>query len=447
MESIALKEMLGTKSYPELKKVLNFSNSADISVLLDEFSGEDLICLYRLLSKEKAAHVFSYMEPDKQESLIKSMTDSELKYIMDEMFADDAADLIEEMPANLVKRILRHTSKEDRMAINELLNYPSGSAGSVMTTEFVDLKKNMTVSEAFAKIRKVGVDKETIYTCYVLDEERTLIGIISVKTLLLADAGDIIADIMETNYISVSTLDDKEEAAKKFDKYDLLALPVCDMEDRLVGIITIDDAVDVLIEEVTEDFEKMAAISPSDASYFKTSVWTHAKNRILWLVILMLTASITGAILTKYQEAFSAVPLLVSFIPMLMNTGGNCGNQSASLIIRGIALDEITPSDFFKTLFKEVRVSLIVALALAVINGVRILVFYKDIELTLVITFTLIITVIISKALGCSLPLLAKKLKLDPALMASPLITTVVDTCSMLIYFNIAIMIMGSRIG
>jgi len=309
------------------------------------------------------------------------------------------------------------------------------------------LKEYMTVQEAFSKIRRVGVDKETIYTCYVLNDERTLKGIITVKTMLLSDADAVIGDIMETNFIAVNTLDDKEDAAMMFDKYDFLALPVVDKENKLVGIITIDDAVDVLQEEVTEDFEKMAAISPSDASYFKTGVWTHAKNRILWLVILMLTASITGVILTKYQDAFSAVPLLVSFIPMLMNTGGNCGNQSASLIIRGIALDEITPADFFKAIFKEIRVSLIVAVALAVINGARILIFYKDLELALVISLTLIITVILSKMLGCSLPLLAKKLKLDPALMAAPLITTIVDTCSMFIYFNIAIMIMGSRIG
>ena len=447
MEMETLKELLSNKSYLKLRELLSDENSADISALLDEFDGEELILIYRLLSKEKAAHVFSYMEPDKQESLIKSMTDKELKDVMDEMFLDDAADLIEEMPSNLVKRILRHTSADDREIINNLLNYPPQSAGSVMTTEFIDLKEHMTVQEAFSKIRRVGVDKETIYTCYVLDDERTLKGIITVKTMLLSDADAVIGDIMETNFIAVNTLDDKEDAARMFDKYDFLALPVVDKEDKLVGIITIDDAVDVLQEETTEDFEKMAAISPSDASYFKTGVWTHAKNRILWLVILMLTASITGVILTKYQDAFSAVPLLVSFIPMLMNTGGNCGNQSASLIIRGIALDEITPSDFFKALFKEIRVSLIVAIALAVINGVRILIFYRDLELTLVISLTLIVTVILSKMLGCSLPLLAKKLKLDPALMAAPLITTIVDTCSMFIYFNIAIMIMGSRIG
>lgn len=445
MKSDALKEMLESRSFTELKEVLENSNSADISLLFGELYGEELILFYRLLSKDKAASVFSYMDPDTQESLIISMTDKELKEVMDEMFIDDAVDMIEEMPANLVKRILRHTSPEDRLAINELLHYPSGSAGSVMTVEFIDLKEQMTVAEAFAKIRRVGVDKETIYTCYVLDEARTLIGIVTVKTMLLSDSETKISDIMETNFISVNTLDDKEDAAKKFDKYDFLALPVVDTEDKLVGIITIDDAVDVLQEETTEDFEKMAAMTPSDSSYFKTSVWSHAKNRILWLVILMLSASITGAILTRYQEAFAAVPLLVSFIPMIMNTGGNCGNQSASLIIRGIALDEILPSDFFKALFKEFRVSLICALALAVVNGIRIYLVYKDIGLTIVISLTLICTVVISKALGCSLPLLAKKLKLDPALMASPLITTIVDACSMFIYFNIAMVMLGSQ--
>ena len=445
MKSDALKEMLESRSFTELKEVLENSNSADISLLFGELYGEELILFYRLLSKDKAASVFSYMDPDTQESLITSMTDKELKEVMDEMFIDDV-DMIEEMPANLVKRILRHTSPEDRLAINDLLHYPSGSAGSVMTVEFIDLKEQMTVAEAFAKIRRVGVDKETIYTCYVLDEARTLIGIVTVKTMLLSGNETKIGDIMETNFISVNTLDDKEDAAKKFDKYDFLALPVVDTEDKLVGIITIDDAVDVLQEETTEDFEKMAAMTPSDSSYFKTSVWSHAKNRILWLVILMLSASITGAILTRYQEAFAAVPLLVSFIPMIMNTGGNCGNQSASLIIRGIALDEILPSDFFKALFKEFRVSLICALALAVVNGIRIFLVYKDIALTIVISLTLICTVIISKALGCSLPLLAKKLKLDPALMASPLITTIVDACSMFIYFNIAMVMLGNKI-
>ncbi|MBE7027903.1 MAG: magnesium transporter [Ruminococcaceae bacterium] len=447
MEVDVLKNLLKQKRYSELKEMFKNKNSADISAALDELDSEELILIYRLIAKQEAAKVFSYMEPDTQEKLITYMTDKELKETMDEMFVDDAVDMIEEMPSNVVKRILRHTPPEQREIINMFLRYPSGSAGSVMTIEFIDLKAYMTVAEAFAKIKKVGVDSETIYTCYVLDEERTLIGIISVKTMLLADSKAKIVDLMETNFICVNTLDDKENAARKFDKYDLLALPVVDMESKMVGIITVDDAVDVLKEETTEDIEKMAAISPSDASYFKMSILTHAKNRILWLIVLMLSASITGGILTKYQNAFSAVPLLVSFIPMLMNTGGNCGNQSASLIIRGIALEEIMPSDFFRALFKEFGVSLLVAMVLSLINGLRIFIVYRDAELMIVITLTLIFTVILSKVLGCVLPILAKKLRLDPALMATPLITTIVDACSMVIYFNIALMIMGKRIG
>lgn len=447
MNEKSLGRLLEEKRYFELKEMLQKSNSADISSAIGNLRFEQLILIFRLLEKDKAADVFSYMEPYTQEKLICSMTDAELKEIMDEMFLDDAVDMIEEMPSNVVKRILKNTAPEEREIINKFLCYPSGTAGSVMTIEFVDLKAHMTVTEAFEKIRRVGVDSETIYTCYVLDDERMLVGIITVKTMLLADATSKIEDLMETNFISVNTLDDKEDAVRKIDKYDLLALPVVDMESRLVGIITIDDAVDVIKEETTEDIEKMAAISPSDASYFKMSSLTHAKNRLFWLIILMLSASITGAIITKYQEAFSAVPLLVSFIPMIMNTGGNCGNQSASLIIRGIALDEILPSDFLKAMFKEIRVSLFVSIALSVINGLRIFVIYRDLQLTLVISLTLIITVIFSKALGCALPLLAKKLKIDPALMAAPLIATIVDTCSMLIYFNIAIAIMGQRIG
>jgi len=447
LEVDVLKNLLKQKRYSELKEMFKNKNSADISAALDELDSEELILIYRLIAKQEAAKVFSYMEPDTQEKLITYMTDKELKETMDEMFVDDAVDMIEEMPSNVVKRILRHTPPEQREIINMFLRYPSGSAGSVMTIEFIDLKAYMTVAEAFAKIKKVGVDSETIYTCYVLDEERTLIGIISVKTMLLADSKAKIVDLMETNFICVNTLDDKENAARKFDKYDLLALPVVDMESKMVGIITVDDAVDVLKEETTEDIEKMAAISPSDASYFKMSILTHAKNRILWLIVLMLSASITGGILTKYQNAFSAVPLLVSFIPMLMNTGGNCGNQSASLIIRGIALEEIMPSDFFRALFKEFGVSLLVAMVLSLINGLRIFIVYRDAELMIVITLTLIFTVILSKVLGCVLPILAKKLRLDPALMATPLITTIVDACSMVIYFNIALMIMGKRIG
>ncbi len=312
-----------------------------------------------------------------------------------------------------------------------------------MTNEFIDLKENMTVDAAFDKIRKIGIDKETIYTCYVLDMSRKLIGVVTAKDLLLADRNKLIKDIMDTNIISVNTLEDKELVAKTFDKYDILVLPVVDMENRLVGIITIDDAIDVIQDENTEDFEKMAAITPTDDSYFKTSVLAHAKHRIIWLLILMVSAMITGGIITNYENAFAAVPILVSFIPMLMDTGGNCGSQTSTLIIRGLAMEEIKTKDFLKALWKEIRVALIVGVVLAIINAIRIIIQYHNVNLALTVGLTLITTVILSKALGCALPMLAKKLKLDPAIMAAPLITTIVDTCSVLIFFNVAIMIMN----
>ena len=383
------------------------------------------------------------MEPDLQEKLINSLTDKELKNVLDELFMDDTVDLIEEMPSNVVKRILKSVSKEDRKTINELLKYPDDCAGSIMTTEFIDLKVNMTVDKAFEKIRKIGLDKETIYTCYVLDVRREVIGIITVKDLLLSDRDVLIKDIMETNVITVNTLDDKEEVVKQFDKYDVMALPVVDKENRLVGIITVDDAIDVLQEETTEDFELMAAMTPTEDSYFKTSVFSHAKNRILWLLILMLSSAITGAIITHYENAFAAIPVLVSFIPMIMGTGGNCGSQSSTLIIRGMAIDEISLKDFGKAIWKELRVSLLVGIVLAVVNGIRIMIQYNDFMLSIVLGLTLITTVVLAKLLGCILPMLAKKLKLDPAIMASPLITTIVDTCSILIYFAIAVNIMN----
>lgn len=311
-----------------------------------------------------------------------------------------------------------------------------------MTNEFVDLKENMTVEQALKKIKKIGIDKETIYTCYVLNMSRKLIGVVTAKDLLLADDDKLIKDIMDTNIISVNTLEDKEVVARTFDKYDIIVLPVVDMENRLVGIITIDDAIDVIQDENTEDFAKMAAITPTDDSYFKTSVFAHAKHRIVWLLLLMFSAMITGGIITNYEKAFAAVPILVSFIPMIMDTGGNCGSQTSTLIIRGLAMEEIKLKDFWKALWKEIRVALIVGILLAVINAIRIVIQYHDVSLAVTVGITLMATVILSKTLGCILPILAKKLKLDPAIMASPLITTVVDTCSVLIFFNVAVMIM-----
>lgn len=435
-------ELLTNKRYSNLYKYLEQITSQDISALFEELTPEDRAIVFRLLPKDEAAEIFAYMDSDLQEDLINKLTDKELKLVIDELYMDDTVDLIEEMPSNVVKRILKNVSKEDRKTINELLKYPSDSAGSIMTTEFIDLKVNMTVDQAFEKIRKIGLDKETVYTCYVLDIKRVIIGTVDIKELLLADRDALIKDIMETTVITVNTLEDKEEVAKAFDKYDLVALPVVDKENRLVGIVTIDDAIDVLQDETTEDFEIMAAMTPTENSYFKTSVFKHAKNRILWLLLLMVSSMITGGILTHYEEAFAAVPLLVSFIPMIMGTGGNCGSQSSTLIIRGMAVDEIEPRDFLKAIWKEIRVALIVGLTLAVVNGIRIMVQYNNLKIAIVLGLTLIGTACLAKTLGCALPMLAKKLKIDPAIMAAPLISTILDSCSILIYFNIAVAIL-----
>ncbi len=438
-----IKDLLTNKKYNELKKILNELNSADIPGILEEFDKEDVIRIFRLLSKEQAGEAFSYMESDMREKLLEDLTDRELKRVIDELFMDDTVDLIEEMPSNVVKRILKLVNKEDRNTINELLKYPEDSAGSIMTTEFIDLKENMTAEQALKRIRKIGTDSETIYTCYVLTEKRILKGIINIKDILIAPKEKLIKELMETNIISANTLEDQEEVAKKFDKYDFYALPVVDNENRLVGIITVDDAINVLQDEAQEDFEKMAAITPTEDGYFETSVWKHAKNRIVWLLILMLSAAITGNILAQYEAAFAVAPLLVAFIPMIMGTGGNCGSQSSTLIIRGLATDEIKLKDIFRVIWKEIRVAFIVGVALAIVNAIRVIVQYRDIQLAVVLGITLIVTTIISKVLGCVLPMLAKRLKLDPAIMAAPLITTLVDVCSILVYFQVATSIMG----
>ena len=438
-----IKDLLTNKKYNELKKILNELNSADIPGILEEFDKEDVIRIFRLLSKEQAGEAFSYMESDMREKLLEDLTDRELKSVIDELFMDDTVDLIEEMPSNVVKRILKLVNKEDRNTINELLKYPEDSAGSIMTTEFIDLKENMTAEQALKRIRKIGTDSETIYTCYVLTEKRILKGIINIKDILIAPKEKLIKELMETNIISANTLEDKEEVAKKFDKYDFYALPVVDNESRLVGIITVDDAINVLQDEAQEDFEKMAAITPTEEGYFETSVWKHAKNRIVWLLILMLSAAITGNILAQYEAAFAVAPLLVAFIPMIMGTGGNCGSQSSTLIIRGLATDEIKLKDIFRVIWKEIRVAFIVGVALAIVNAIRVIIQYRDIQLAIVLGITLIVTTIVSKVLGCVLPMLAKRLKLDPAIMAAPLITTLVDVCSILVYFQVATSIMG----
>ena len=380
-----IKELIKKRNYTELKNKLKEMKSADISVILDELEKEDAVIVFRLLSKEKAGMTFSYMESNVRERLIQSFTDKELKSILDELFMDDTVDLIEEMPSNIVPKILKAISKEDRKIINELLKYPDDSAGSIMTTEFIDFKENMTIEQALDRVREIGTDSETIYTCYVLDNHRVLQGIVSVRELVLAKEESLISDIMETNIISVNTLEDKEEVAKKFDKYDLYALPVVDNENRLVGIVTVDDAINVLQDEVEEDFNKMAAMTPNEDGYFETSVFQHVKNRIVWLLVLMLSSIVTGTIITNYENAFSAIPLLVAFIPMIMDTGGNCGSQSSTLIIRGLATDELELKDVFKILWKEIRIAVIVGVILSIVNGLRIFVQYKNLQLTVTV--------------------------------------------------------------
>jgi magnesium transporter len=412
-------------------------NEVDIASLLSTLSDKELALAFRLIPKDKAAEVFSNMDTSMQTYLVTMFTEKELKELLDDLYMDDTVDMLEELPANLVKRILATVSASDRSMINQLLNYPEDSAGSIMTTEYVDLREEMTVGQAMAHIKKTGIHKETIYTCYIT-ERRKLVGIVSAKDLMTTDDDVPIKDLMETEIISVYTHSDQEQVAQLFTKYDLLALPVIDQDGRMVGIVTFDDAMDVMVDEATEDITKMAAINPSEKTYFETSVLQHAKNRIPWLLILMFTSIITGTIITRYENAFAAIPLLVSFIPMLMDTGGNCGSQSATLIIRGIALDEIRFTDLFKVMFKEFRISLIVGAFLAVANGVRIFIQYHNPGLAVVIACSLMGTVIMAKLVGCTLPLLAKKVNLDPAIMASPLITTLVDTFSILIYFNIA---------
>ena len=439
-------ELLDSREFGRIRVLFTAMEPADIAELLGEIDEQRLPILFRILPKELAAETFVEMDSDEQELLINAFSERELHDVVEELFVDDAVDIIEEMPANVVKRILRHTDSEMRNSINEILRYPKDSAGSIMTTEYVSLKKDMTVSEAFDRIRRTGVDKETIYTCYVTDTDRKLIGLVTVKELLLSPYNTVINTIMEKNIISVETLDDKEEVVNMFDKYDFMSLPVVDKENRLVGIVTFDDAIDVIQEENTEDIQKMGALQPIEETYLKTPVWRHAKNRIVWLLLLMLSATITGSIIENYEAAFTALPILVAFIPMLMDTGGNCGAQSSTMIIRGLALDEITPKDIMKIMFKEIRIAVVVGLILAAVNTLRIYIMYSGQDplfLSAVTGLSLIATVVIAKMLGGVLPILAKLCKLDPALMASPLITTIVDTCSVIIFFNIALWIMS----
>lgn len=440
MKRNCLLKLLTEKRYLELKELMAEYNSVDLADLLMELEDQELAMVFRMIDKDKAAEVFAYMDDDQQQALLGSFTNQEVGHILDAMYTDDAVDLLEDMPANVVNRLLDQVSKDTRSDINRLLKYPEDSAGSIMTVEYIDVTPQMTVQQVLDKIRRVGIHSETVYTCYVV-EKRQLKGIITAEALMTHDGDLLVEELMEEKYVFIRTTDDREEAANLFRKYGLIAIPVVDQEGYIVGIVTFDDAMDVLTEETTEDIHKMAAISSSEESYLKTSVFGHARQRIMWLLILMFSATVTGAIITKYENAFTAIPLLVSFIPMLMDTGGNCGSQSSTLIIRGLAVDELHFSDFFTIIWKEFRVALVVGAALAMANGLRIYLVYRNFAMAMVIAASLVVTIVIAKLVGCILPILAKQLHMDPAIMASPLITTIVDTCSIVIYFQIATLV------
>ncbi|MBQ3092169.1 MAG: magnesium transporter [Clostridia bacterium] len=437
-------ELLKAKRFVDLKNLFVVLNGPDVALILEEMPEESLPVLFRILPKELASEAFVEMDFDSQEVLIRAFTDKELKEVLDELFVDDAVDLIEEMPAGVVKRILRNTDPETRRVINQILNYPEDSAGSIMTTEYVRLQKEMTVDQAFNRIRQTGADKETIYTCYVTDERRVLRGLVTVRQLLLADREQIIGDIMETNLISVDTMMDKEEAVQTLSKYGFSVMPVVDKEQRLVGIITFDDALDVIEEEATEDIAMMSAVTPTDKPYLKTGVIELFRSRIVWLLVLMLSATFTSIILTSFEESLAACVVLTAYIPMLTSTGGNSGSQASATIIRAISLGDVDLSDLPAILWKEARVAVIAGAVLAVANFVKLLIFDKlTIPIALVICLTLYATVIVAKLVGCTLPLLAKRLKLDPAVMANPFISTIVDALSLVIYLTIATAVLG----
>ncbi len=440
-------ELLENRQYKELKAELENMHPVDIAETMEEFDEKQVLLIFRLLGKDEAAETFTEMNSDMQETLINALTDSEIKEVMDEMYLDDTVDVLEEMPANVVDRLLLATDEETRQQINTLLNYPEDSAGSIMNVEYIAFQKDMTVEDAILKIRQVGMNKETVYTCYVT-EKRKLIGVVSLKELLASGDNRMIEEIMETNLLYVYTHDDQEETAAMINKYGLIAIPVVDNEMRMVGIVTVDDAIDVMEEETTEDMSMMAGIAPNEDSYFATTVWQHAKSRFPWLLFLMLSATLSGLVLDHFDYVIAVMPILNSFVPMLTGTGGNCGSQSSTLIIRGLATDEIVFNDILKVIWKELRVALTVGVMLAVVNGIRIMIMYNHtydhtFMIAFVLGITLMCTIILAKTIGCTLPLIAKKCGLDPALMAAPLITTLVDTGTILIYFTIATKIFG----
>lgn len=439
-----IKELLETKQYTSLRQELAELNEADIAALMEELEEEEMLKVFRILPKDLAADVFSYLEVDNQQMIITSLSDREAANIINNLMADDATDLLEEMPANIVKKLLANASPEARRDINHLLRYPEDSAGSIMTVEFVDLKESLTVTQAIERIRKVGVDSETINICYVLDPQRKLLGTVALRYLLLSNPDEIIGEIMHENVISINTLMDQEEVAKQFKKYDFTTMPVVDNENRLVGIITVDDIVDIMEEEATEDIEKMAAIVPSDKPYMRTTVWETYKKRIPWLLLLMVSAAFTGQVLKLFEDALAVCTTLTLFIPMLMDTGGNAGGQASVTIIRGLSLGEIGYRDVFRILWKEGRVALMCGVTLAAANFAKLLLFDRvGLMISLVVCLTLIVTILLAKIVGCTLPILAKRIGFDPAVMASPFITTIVDALSLVTYFQIATHLLG----
>ena len=447
VENNTIQTLINEKKYFEIRKYLNNLNTVKVSELLNQFESSELIMIFRLLSKNRAADVFSYLDTEHQEMIINTMTDVETKNIFDELYFDDIVDIIEEMPSNVVKKILKNTDAKDRHTINLLLKYPDNSAGSIMTTEYMDLKKDMKVSQAIAKIRNTVEDMENVYTCYVISEDRKLEGVISLKELITNEDDTVVKNIMNRNFVSVHTNDDQEHVAEIIKKYNLIVLPVTDIENRLLGIITIDDIMDVVEQEATEDFHKMAGITPVEESYLKTSAFTMARQRISWLIVLMISATFTGRIIKSYEDVLQSVVILSSFIPMLMDTGGNAGAQSSTIVIRALALGEVNPKDIFKILKKEFSISFIVAVVLAGINYLRLITLTKTpLNVALTVSITLIFVVMISKIIGAFLPVVAKTFKMDPAIMAGPLITTILDALTLSIYFKFATIFLSNII-
>ena len=428
----------------ELSQVLQRMNSVDIAKSMEELDDKSLVVVFRLLTKDTSAEVFSYLDKESQQKIIELITDDEIKEIIENLFLDDTVDIIEELPANIVGKIISNTSLEKRQLINQFLKYEEDSAGAIMTIEFIDFKEGMTIKEAIDYTRRIGVNKESLDNCFIIDRERKLKGIISLKDLILSDENMLVSDVMETNIVFVKTFEEQEKVADLFKTYDLISMPVVDVENRLVGIITVDDIVDIIEQENTEDFQKMAAMEPSEQPYLKTPVLTLAKNRIVWLLVLMISATVTGSIIQGFEDVLQSVVILASFIPMLMDTGGNSGSQSSTLVIRGLALGEITTKDFFKVIFKEFRVSIVVATILSVVNFLRLYFFTSaDFMISLTVCASLFFTVVLAKVVGGVLPIVSKKLKLDPAIMASPLITTIVDAFALVVYFGFAKLLLG----